>query len=465
MWTIIAKNNSGSDQEIEDLGITIPNSGQVTLSDCFAFDRLAGSDDLRSLVNSGDLVINDGTSDLSAALGEDRLTLGNLHERGIAHYTKTNLSTSGGASVHWDNITNAPSFGSMHWIEPVEFRVLAIQSAQPAGTLGDFFVDTDDQHVYRHNGSVWVDYNTPASGDRVIKLDDAEESVYEFDGASWTDQGVPLDESAVMVGDDGDGKEAQYVYNDDTPAWVKIADVDFDGHLDGGSEKHNAQEIHVTTTLTNAASTPNVDLETTLEELDVSISAAGNSLDEAYDEGGGGSGRSITADSGAVRIDTSAATTAPLEIVPKASLPSSSLADGQIAIQTGIMYVYDNSRSKWLSIFRFPVYFGRRGLTEDQYLNVCGGVIPSNNSGIRLIRNATIVGMSAQIDASGTATFRVRKNDSATSLASLTVTAATGAQSSTTNVDLDAGDQIQAYLDSSAKVEDPVFTIELAWRD
>jgi len=66
VWTVIVKNNSGSDQAIEDLGLTISDGTQIILSDEFTYSEIADSDDLRALVSTGDLVVNDGTSDLSA---------------------------------------------------------------------------------------------------------------------------------------------------------------------------------------------------------------------------------------------------------------------------------------------------------------------------------------------------------------------------------------------------------------
>jgi len=78
VWTVIVKNNSGSDQAIEDLGLTISDGTQIILSDEFTYSEIADSDDLRALVSTGDLVVNDGTSDLSAQDGVDYLSLENL---------------------------------------------------------------------------------------------------------------------------------------------------------------------------------------------------------------------------------------------------------------------------------------------------------------------------------------------------------------------------------------------------
>ena len=123
MWTVIIKNSGGAPVEIADLGISIPASSQITMSDQFSFEEIAGSDDLRDLVTAGTLVLNDGSSDLSSANGTLYLTLDQRKYLADTHYTKTELNSSGsGGAVHWDNVTNAPSFGSPKWVDPVLYR-------------------------------------------------------------------------------------------------------------------------------------------------------------------------------------------------------------------------------------------------------------------------------------------------------------------------------------------------------
>ncbi len=94
----------------------------------------------------------------------------NLSTALTSYYTKTELQTSGSATVHWNNITNAPAFGSLNWKDPV---------ATPNAL--------------------------PISGN---ELNDAR-----------------------MVSNDGDGKVAQYVCIATTGTyltqWQKIADVDW----------------------------------------------------------------------------------------------------------------------------------------------------------------------------------------------------------------------------------------------
>ena len=250
--------------------------------------------------------------------------------------------------------------------------------------------------------------------------------------------------------------------------WLKIADIDFASHFDGGSSKHDASEIDVEGTYNDIPGTP-TDLESTLSAIDTAIgdlddAVDNTTLDGAYDQGGAGAGRLINATDGPVKIDRGGANSASLEIVPKSNLPTTGLADGQIDIKDGILCVYDSTRGKWLSVQRQFLVFGRRGASRNQYLGFYGSRVVSNNSGLRLARAATIVSMAGQIDASGTCTFNIRRNDVATNVASLTVSASVGAEDISQNVDLNSGDFIQAQVGSTVAVEDPMVVIEIAWR-
>jgi len=268
-----------------------------------------------------------------------------------------------------------------------------------------------------------------------------------------------------MVNDDGDGKAAQYAYNLSDTSWKKIADVDFAGHFDGGASKHDASEIDVEGTYGNIPATP-TDLESTISSINTQLGTAldHNTLDEAYDQGGAGVGRTITVDTGAVKLDATTGTDAPIELTELSALPTTNLAAGQLAVKGGILCVYDSTRSKWLSVQRMFVAFGYDGKAKDQYLRFFGGGATSNNSGLRMARNATIVSLSGQFDTSGTGTFHIRKNDVATNIASLAVTAALGNQDTTINVDLSAGDFLQNYFEASTSCDEPQILVEIAWR-
>jgi hypothetical protein len=467
-WVVVIKNNSGSNVVLPDLGYEIGNGITVTLSDFFTYGEITDSTDLQAQVLAGNLVVNNGVVDLSASNGVDYIIRDNIYRDMQTHYTKDELANiNGGGSVDWSNITNAPSFGSPTWVGPVLYRVTAVGADAPATPAeGDVYVDTDDNHYYKRVGAAWVDQGSALVGDRIINLTDGTEDIYSFTGANtWADGGQAVDNQAVMVNDDGDGKNAQYIYSTESNVWIKIADVDFNSHFDGGANKHDASEIDVEGTYLNLGAP--ADLETVLSNIETAMVEAidNNTLDMAYDQGGAGAGRLITADTGSVKIDSAAATTAPFEIVPKAALPTTGLADGQLAIKDGILCIYDSTRAKWLSVQREFLVFGRAGSTKNQYLNFGVGAMPSNNAGYRMQRDATIVSISGQLDAIGTCDLNVRRNDTATNILTLAITSALGNASVSANVDVSATDFLQAYLSTTtAGSEDPVMIVEIAWR-
>ena len=136
--------------------------------------------------------------------------------------------------------------------------------------------------------------------------------------------------------------------------------------------------------------------------------------------------------------------------------------NGKVTTVGGIQYVYDGSRSKWLSVNRETMWTSRNsGAASNIYLRGTDGTATSA-TGFRMVRDGTITGLVAAFATAGTATIQVRRHDSVTVLASLAVVAATGAQNGSVNVDFSAGDEIQIFLSGSA--EYPTAGVEVAWR-
>lgn len=299
MWTLIVKNNGTSSKLFEDLGISVPASGSIDFSNLFGFEQIVNSDDLRSAVASaGNIVINDGSVDLNAIDGVDFLTLENIKDVRELHYTKNELSTSGGSIVDWGNLQNIP----------------------------------------------------PDIG--------------------------------------------------------------------------------------NA-----------------------NDLNGAYHDG-----RTVQVDTGSVVLSAADGGYSPLELVDLTTPPTINLNQSQLASIDGILYMYDSTRGKFLSIQRQTFAFGRRGISINQYLNFYASDHPSSNSGLRMLRNATIVGLSGNLNASGTCDLRLRKNDTTTNIATLNITSSLGNVDTTVNVDIDANEFLQAYVDTAFFVRSPILIVEVAYR-
>lgn len=67
----ILKNTTGSDIDLDVSGLRIPASGQITVDET-QYLLLASADSITELttpINSGDIIVNDGTADLSASEG------------------------------------------------------------------------------------------------------------------------------------------------------------------------------------------------------------------------------------------------------------------------------------------------------------------------------------------------------------------------------------------------------------
>lgn len=149
-----------------------------------------------------------------------------------------------------------------------------------------------------------------------------------------------------------------------------------------------------------------------------------------------------------------------LILEPRTDAPIYNLTDGAIAIVGGILYIYDGTRSKWLSMDRVMLQGGRRGSATNIYMRIPDNIATSQ-TGLRMLRDGTITGLVAQTESSATWTFEVRRNGSV--IASLTITAASGDQATDTNVDFSQGDELQLYCNGTS-VPSPVGMVEVAWR-
>lgn len=75
MATVTIKKPTAGDLFIPDLGIIIPGLGSDTFTDAETILRIASSNDIRTFVSAGTLVVNDGTNDLSIPLAKSYLAL------------------------------------------------------------------------------------------------------------------------------------------------------------------------------------------------------------------------------------------------------------------------------------------------------------------------------------------------------------------------------------------------------
>lgn len=152
----------------------------------------------------------------------------------------------------------------------------------------------------------------------------------------------------------------------------------------------------------------------------------------------------------------------------KAAAPSANLGSaGQypMSLINGQLAIYDksNSRNKFLSVSRQYVTFGGRDSTKTTNEYMRNALFTSNESSTRLMQNATLVGISTTTAEAETWIARVRRNGVVTNLYSKSMTASTGTQDVTLNVDLDAGDVVQVYCEGT-DINRPLVVLEFAYR-
>jgi hypothetical protein len=151
-------------------------------------------------------------------------------------------------------------------------------------------------------------------------------------------------------------------------------------------------------------------------------------------------------------------------ILPADGTLKGSPVEGNVEVKGGVLYTYDATRAKWLSVDRKLITAAKKGSSNDVYLRAQDGIATSE-TGIRVLRDGTITGLFAQTDTAETWTLEIRRNGVATVIASLTMTAVQGNQETTTNIDVSQGDELQFFANTSgSSIKSPIGGLELAWR-
>lgn len=190
------------------------------------------------------------------------------------------------------------------------------------------------------------------------------------------------------------------------------------------------------------------------------VGSAG-SLDEAYDGSfGDGSGRVINVDFGPVEFNASN-DQAPIQINPINYTPSTGVA-GQMFLRNGIMFVYDDVRTKWLSLNRNTIIFGSK-IADGRFLNLNN--FSSNMAGWPALRDGTVVGITVQASSGNlTKDFSILKNNSTISLFDFSLSSLYYANGNL-DIDFQENDLIKILASSTnAAVYNIIVNLEIAWR-
>lgn len=78
----------------------------------------------------------------------------------------------------------------------------------------DIYIDTDDNHYYKFNGSTWDDIGVVSVNDLVINLASVTQNIFKYNGISWIDEGTPLEGSLSILLNNKIDKITTYVYKD-----------------------------------------------------------------------------------------------------------------------------------------------------------------------------------------------------------------------------------------------------------
>ncbi len=136
---------------------------------------------------------------------------------------------------------------------------------------------------------------------------------------------------------------------------------------------------------------------------------------------------------------------------------------GRSCSKDGIVYIYDETRDKWLSAYKFYPAWGHGNNVENQYMKYA--TVGATAGGPTMIRNSTIIGLTISVTGGNqTKNFKIRKNGSGVDLETyqlvdgkINVTDA--------NIDIDINETIQLFIGlNGAAVNGPNATLEIAWR-
>ena len=174
---VIAKNQTGSPISLTRLGLVAPASPSTfTLTDFASFFEIAADSTLNTNVNSGDIVINDGTTDLSATLGDAYLAAtGNFNgpvtglvDGALIKLDGTSGRYSKATGIIVDNSDNVDlGAGDLTTTGAVDLSggtLTLPQGANPTPTAeGEIYWDTDDHVLRIGNGGGTTTIPTGAS--------------------------------------------------------------------------------------------------------------------------------------------------------------------------------------------------------------------------------------------------------------------------------------------------------------
>lgn len=166
-----------------------------------------------------------------------------------------------------------------------------------------------------------------------------------------------------------------------------------------------------------------------------------------------------------LEIDATADAIPALEIVPVTTVPTGS-ESGQMIIKDGSLFIYDSVRGKWLSSETMIYPFGNDGGTNNRRLDFAG-LDNQTNSGAKILKNATIVGITSMASGgNNTKSFNIIERNGTTTINTNTFSlTALNYSSTTTNIDITAGNYITIFTPNDTSVNSPTVILHIKWRE
>jgi hypothetical protein len=176
-------------------------------------------------------------------------------------------------------------------------------------------------------------------------------------------------------------------------------------------------------------------------------------------------GVGTTAPSAKIEIDNSG-TLPQLELESRATAPTGT-ANGQMAIIDGSLFIYDTARGKWLSSETMTYAYGNSANTNNTFLDFAN-LNSQANSGAKILKNATIVGITA-MGSGGNATkgFNIVERSGATTISTNSfnlIGLNYSNYSSTINYDITEGNYITIFVQNDTNIANPTVILHLKWR-
>jgi len=176
-------------------------------------------------------------------------------------------------------------------------------------------------------------------------------------------------------------------------------------------------------------------------------------------------GINTTSPNALLTIDTDSRTEAALELVPQ-STPTTSLAAGQLAVIGDQLYMYDDTRSKWLTVANTAIQFGRNGAVDTDNLHY-GGNMVSGIAGALMPFNGTVVYITAMAANGDDTDINLRARDASNTNSINETFTLSGLRYTDTaaNFDFNAGDYLTVRArDAATTATDITVIFWVKWR-